>query len=222
MNRVLIRSSLTSFYNYLFCPNAIRYTLSADFAILFPAFFAFFILMTFHPAKTVIDICKSHTIGYTFATMEIHSAKISDVKAIHALISSYAERDRMLFCSIADIYEKLQTFSVAVIDGSVVGCCALEVIWSNLAEIKSLAVDEKKKEKGIGRNLVNAAIEQAVRLGVPKVFALTLEPDFFEKLGFEKVEKETLPMKVWSDCAKCPKQQNCDEIAVVKTVLSDA
>ncbi|MCP4262075.1 MAG: N-acetyltransferase [Planctomycetes bacterium] len=154
--------------------------------------------------------------------MEIHSAKISDVKAIHALISSYAERDRMLFCSIADIYEKLQTFNVAVLDDSVVGCCALEVIWSNLAEIKSLAVDEKKKEKGIGRNLVNAAIEQAVRLGVPKVFALTLEPDFFEKLGFEKVEKETLPMKVWSDCAKCPKQQNCDEIAVVKTVLSDA
>ncbi len=154
--------------------------------------------------------------------MEIHSAKISDVKAIHALISSYAERDRMLFCSMADIYEKLQTFSVAVVDGSVVGCCALEIIWSNLAEIKSLAVDETKKEKGIGRMLVTAAIEQAARLGVPKVFALTLEPDFFEKLGFEIVEKETLPMKVWSDCAKCPKQQNCDEIAVVKDVLRDA
>jgi len=154
--------------------------------------------------------------------MEIHSAKISDVKEIHALISSYAERDRMLFCSMADIYEKLQTFSVAQVDGSVVGCCALEIIWSNLAEIKSLAVDETKKEKGIGRMLVTAAIEQAARLGVPKVFALTLEPDFFEKLGFEIVEKETLPMKVWSDCAKCPKQQNCDEIAVVKDVLRDA
>ena len=154
--------------------------------------------------------------------MEIHNAKISDVKAIHALISSYAERDRMLFCSMSDIYEKLQTFNVAVVDGSVAGCCALEVIWSNLAEIKSLAVDQTKKEKGIGRMLVNTAIEQAGRLGVPKVFALTLEPDFFEKLGFEIVEKETLPMKVWSDCAKCPKQQNCDEIAVVKTVLPDA
>ena len=154
--------------------------------------------------------------------MEIHNAKISDVKAIHALISSYAERDRMLFCPMADIYEKLQTFSVAVIDDSVAGCCALEVIWSNLAEIKSLAVDETKKEKGIGRNLVTAAIEQAVRLGVPKVFALTLEPDFFEKLGFEKVQKATLPMKVWSDCAKCPKQENCDEIAVVKDVSHEA
>ena len=160
--------------------------------------------------------------GYTLTTMEIHSAKITNVKAIHALISSYAERDRMLFCPISDIYEKLQTFNVAIVDENVVGCCALEVIWSNLAEIKSLAVDETKKEKGIGRMLVNAAIEQAVRLGVPKVFALTLEPNFFEKLGFEKVEKDTLPMKVWSDCAKCPKQQNCDEIAVIKTVLPDA
>lgn len=150
--------------------------------------------------------------------MEIRSAKIPDVKAIHTLISSYAERDRMLFRSMADIYEKLQTFSVAEADGSVVGCFALEVIWSNLAEIKSLAVDETKKEKGIGRMLVTAAIEQAIRLGVPKVFALTLEPDFFEKLGFEIVKKETLPMKVWSDCAKCPKQQNCDEIAVIKKV----
>jgi amino-acid N-acetyltransferase len=150
--------------------------------------------------------------------MEIRSAKISDAKAIHALVSSYAELDRMLFCSMADIYEKLQTFSVAEADGSVVGCCALEVIWSNLAEIKSLAVDQTKKEKGIGRMLVTAAIEQAGQLGVPKVFALTLEPDFFEKLGFEIVEKETLPMKVWSDCAKCSKQQNCDEIAVVKDV----
>jgi amino-acid N-acetyltransferase len=153
--------------------------------------------------------------------MEIRSAKISDVKAIHALVSSYAERDRMLFCSMADIYEKLQTFSVAEADGSMIGCCALEVIWSNLAEIKSLAVDQTKKEKGIGRMLVTAAIEQAVNLGVPKVFALTLEPDFFEKLGFEIVEKETLPMKVWSDCAKCSKQQNCDEIAVVKNVSTE-
>jgi len=153
--------------------------------------------------------------------MEIRSAKISDTKAIHALISTYAERDRMLFCSMADIYEKLQTFSVVVADGSVVGCCALEIIWSNLAEIKSLAVDQTQKEKGIGRMLVTAAIEQAVRLGVPKVFALTLEPDFFKKLSFEIVEKEALPMKVWSDCAKCSKQENCDEIAVVKEVFTE-
>ncbi len=154
--------------------------------------------------------------------MNIHTAKISDVKAIHGLISSYAERDRMLFRSVADIYENLQCFTVAELDGDVVGCCALEIIWSDLAEIKSLAVDETRKQKGIGRMLVAAAAEQAVALGVPRVFALTLEPEFFLKSGFEIVEKEALPMKVWSDCARCPKQQNCDEIAVVRSVLRDA
>jgi len=150
--------------------------------------------------------------------MKIRSSKISDVEAIHALISSYAERDRMLFRSMADIYENLQAFTVAELDGDVVGCCALEIIWADLAEIKSLAVDEANKDKGIGKTLVTAVLEQARLLGLPSIFALTLEPEFFERLGFEVIEKETLPMKVWSDCAKCPKQQNCDEIAVIKKV----
>jgi amino-acid N-acetyltransferase len=151
--------------------------------------------------------------------MNVRSAKISDAKAINALINSHAERDRMLFRSLADIYENLQTFIVAELDETIVGCCALEVIWADLAEIKSLAIDEAYKGKGIGRELVAAAVEQAARLGVPKVFALTLEPGFFEKSGFSIVEKEELPMKVWSDCARCPKQDNCDEIAVIKTVF---
>jgi len=150
--------------------------------------------------------------------MNVRSAKISDVEAIHGLISSYAERDRMLFRSMADIFENLQTFTVAEAEEKIVGCCALEVIWADLAEVKSLAVDQANKEKGIGRLLVSAAIDQARLLEVPRVFALTLEPEFFEKLGFEVVEKDTLPMKVWSDCARCPKQENCDETAVIKPV----
>ena len=153
--------------------------------------------------------------------MNVHSAKISDAKAINALINSYAERDRMLFRSLADIYENLQTFIVAELDETIVGCCSLEVIWADLAEIKSLAIDGAYKGKGLGRALVAAAVEQAVKLGVPRVFALTLEPTFFEKSGFAIVEKEALPMKVWSDCARCSKQQNCDEIAVLKSVLHD-
>lgn len=150
--------------------------------------------------------------------MVVRSAKISDVKAINGLISSYAERDRMLFRSMADIFENLQTFSVAERQGKILGCCALEIIWADLAEVKSLAVDGANKEKGLGRLLVNAAIEQARLLEVPKVFALTLEPEFFEKLGFGVVEKDTLPMKVWSDCARCSKQEDCDEIAVIRAV----
>jgi len=154
--------------------------------------------------------------------MKVRSAKITDVKAIYSLINYYAEQDKMLFRSMADIYENLQAFTVAELNGKVVGCCALQIIWSDLAEIKSLTVDETYKDKGIGKALVAAVTEQAARLGIPRVFALTLYPGYFEKLGFEVIEKDKLPMKVWSDCARCPKQQNCDETAVVKTVLRDA
>ena len=154
--------------------------------------------------------------------MKVRSAKITDAKAIYSLINSYAEQNKMLFRSMADIYENLQSFTVVELNGKVVGCCALQVIWSDLAEIKSLAVDQTNTKKGIGSALVAAAIGQAAKLGAAKVFALTLYPDFFEKLGFEVIQKDKLPMKVWSDCAKCPKQQNCDEIAVIKTVLRDA
>jgi amino-acid N-acetyltransferase len=151
-----------------------------------------------------------------FIVMDVRRAKISDAKAIYSLINYYAERDRMLFRSMADIYEKLQTFSVAMMDDNVVGCCSLEIIWSDLAEIKSLAIDLEYQGRGAGRLLVTDALERASELGVQKVFALTLEPRYFEKLGFQLIEKETLPMKVWSDCARCPKQQDCDETAVIK------
>ena len=154
--------------------------------------------------------------------MEIRNAKISDVAGIRELVNYYAELDRMLFRSMADIYENLQTFIAADLEGKVVGCCALEIVWADLAEIKSLAVSENHKGEGIGRKIVEAAMKKASEIGVLRVFALTLEPDFFLKLGFEKVEKNALPMKVWSDCARCSKQQNCDEIAVVKRVSPNA
>ena len=150
--------------------------------------------------------------------MEIRNARIADAKAIAALINCYAEHDKMLFRSLADIYENLQTFTVAEAEGEVVGCCSLEVVWADLAELKSLAVTPTRTGTGIGRLLVTATLEQARRLGIAKVFALTLEPRFFEKMGFKVLEKDDLPMKVWSDCARCTKQQNCDETALVKLI----
>ena len=147
--------------------------------------------------------------------MNVRNARIPDAKAICSLINYYAEHDKMLFRSLAEVYENLQTFLVAEKDHEVIGCCALEVIWSDLAEVKSLAVGPDKRGGGVGTALVSAAIQQAHRLGVPRVFALTLEPKFFSRAGFQVVKKEELPMKVWSDCARCPKQQECDEIAVI-------
>jgi amino-acid N-acetyltransferase len=153
--------------------------------------------------------------------MKVRNARIPDAKAICSLINYYAEHDKMLFRSMAEIYENLQTFLVAERDGRVIGCCALEVIWSDLAEVKSLAVAAGDRGKGVGSALVEAALDQARRLGVPRVFALTLEPKFFDRAGFAVVKKEELPMKVWSDCARCPKQDECDEIAVIRDVPAD-
>ena len=146
--------------------------------------------------------------------MQIRDAKIQDVSKIHELINHYAGVDRMLFASMSYLYENLQMFKVAELDSEVVGCCAIKVLWKELAEIKSLAVDESKFGKGIGRALVEGCMEKARLLGLHKVFTLTLEPEFFTKLGFEIVRKDALPMKVWSDCTECPKQDHCDEIAL--------
>ncbi len=150
--------------------------------------------------------------------MNVRQAKIQDAKAINALINEYAEQDMMLFRSLADIYENLRSFHVAEEAGRIVGCCALHIIWQDLAEIKSLAVDKSKKGSGIGKALVEASLAHARDLGLPRVFALTLEPAFFEKLGFGKVDRDELPMKVWSDCARCPKQDHCDETALIKNL----
>jgi amino-acid N-acetyltransferase len=150
--------------------------------------------------------------------MKVRNAKISDARVICSLINYYAEHDKMLFRSLAEVYENLQTFFVAEQDEKTIGCCALEVIWSDLAEIKSLAIESGNRGKGVGTALVTAALEQARYLGVPRVFALALEPGFFERIGFTVIRKEDLPMKVWSDCAKCPKQSECDEIAVIRTL----
>jgi amino-acid N-acetyltransferase len=91
-------------------------------------------------------------------------------------------------------------------------------IWADLAEVRSLAVDERARGRGIGTRLVQWCMEEARRLKIRKIMSLTYEKHFFEKLGFEVVEKETLPLKVWSDCVKCPKNENCDEIAMVRVL----
>lgn len=155
----------------------------------------------------------------------IRPATIHDVPRIQEIINSHAELGRMLFKSFAQLFEDLRDFGVyeEEADGSasprrVLGCVALTIIWADLAEVRSLAVDERAIGRGIGRKLVGWSVDEARRLQIRRVFALTYERRFFEKLGFEVVPKEALPLKVWSDCVRCPKRDGCDEIAVVRTL----
>jgi len=146
---------------------------------------------------------------------------MSDVPAIHRLITHHAERGRMLFRSHGELYEHLRDFLVAAEEDEIVGCCAVELIWHDLAEIKSLAVEESRRGGGVGKRLVAAATKEGRRLGLARLFALTREVPFFERAGFHVVPRESLPHKVWTDCIKCPVQDCCDETAVVLPLTTD-
>jgi amino-acid N-acetyltransferase len=150
----------------------------------------------------------------------IRNATIQDVPLMQAVINSHAELGKMLFKSYGQLYENLRDFAVYEKNGQILGCVGLAIIWADLAEVRSLAVDEKSRGQGIGSQLVHWCVGEARRLRIRKIMSLTYEQRFFEKLGFEVVAKETLPLKVWSDCVKCPKNDNCDEIAMIR-VLND-
>lgn len=148
----------------------------------------------------------------------IRPATVYDVPHVQRLINSHAELGRMLFKSLAQLYESLRDFAVCEQNGRIIGCAALTIIWADLAEIRSLAVDAAHMGRGVGRALVQWAVGEARRLHIRKVMALTYEKRFFEKMGFVTVPKDTLPLKVWSDCVRCPKRENCDETAMLLTL----
>ncbi len=147
--------------------------------------------------------------------MKTRAARTQDAEAICGLINYYAERGKMLHRSMQSIYDSLRNFHVAQINDGIVGCVASEVFWFDLAEIKSLAVAPQHTGKGIGSMLVRTAIEDLVHLGVGRIFTLTYERRFFEKLGFSVIDRNSLPEKVWRECITCPKLDHCDEIAMM-------
>ncbi len=146
----------------------------------------------------------------------IRKAKIQEIKEIQKLINYFAKKDLMLPRSLNELYENLRDFWVAKEDRKVVGCAALHLSWDDLAEIKSVAVEKSKQGKGIGKELVGACLDEALRLGVGRVFVLTYKPSYFKKFGFVRVKNADLPHKIWAECINCCKFPNCNEIAMVK------
>lgn len=147
--------------------------------------------------------------------MTVENASLSDAEQIKTLVDFYAGKDKMLPRSLSEIYEHIRDFFVYRDKKLVAGCSALHVSWSDLAEIRSLAVDPRYANRGIGSALVTACIAEARRLGVKRIFTLTSEPAYFEKHGFSRVKKTELPMKTWGECIYCNKYPNCDEEALV-------
>ncbi|MGQ5711388.1 N-acetyltransferase [Desulforudis sp. DRI-14] len=147
--------------------------------------------------------------------MLLRKARITDVEAIHALITHYANKGLMLARSRSMLYEGIREFTVAEKDGRVVGAGGLHIIWEDLAEIRALAVEESMIGQGIGSLIVQALLVEARELHIPRIFTLTFQAGFFQKLGFRLVPKEEMPQKVWKECINCPHFPNCNEEALV-------
>jgi amino-acid N-acetyltransferase len=148
-------------------------------------------------------------------TVTLRPARADDVEPMCELIDRYAHEDRMLARSRDFLLEHLRDFFVAEDDGEFLGCCALAVLTADLAEVRSLAVHPDASGRGVGKALVESCLAEARRLGLRRVFALTLVPEFFERCGFTLTSLGRLPEKSASECPVCPKRFACDEQAML-------
>jgi len=148
--------------------------------------------------------------------MMIQKAKIKDGNEIQKLISTHAKEGKMLQRSILEIYENIRDYFVYRKNGKVIGASALAICWEDLAEIRSVAVLRSESGKGIGEKLLQACEDEALKLGIKKVFVLTYIPEYFQKHGFRIIDRSKLPHKIWKDCVNCSKFPDCGEVAMVK------
>ena len=155
------------------------------------------------------------------ADVQVVRATVHDAEGIHRLVNFWAAQGQMLPRTLGETYENLRDFFVVRdAGGQVIGCASLHITWSDLAELKSLAVQESQQSRGAGAALVRACVEEGRALGLERLFALTYRPGFFERLGWAQADVMNLPRKVWNECYRCPKFPGCDEIAMVIDVAT--
>lgn len=128
----------------------------------------------------------------------IRPARTSDVRRIRELVDAYTERRILLSKAMVTLFEDVPDFLVAELDGELVGCGAMHVIWEDLGELRTLAVDPARTGAGIGRSLVEALLARARDLGVSRVFCLTFETRFFTHVGFVEIEGAPVTAEVYA------------------------
>lgn len=146
----------------------------------------------------------------------VRAAILADVPGLEVLQAPYVATGDLLPRSNYDLCRHIQEWVVVAepADGSIIGCGALKIYSAELGEVAGLAVRGDRQGVGLGRALLEALLTRARDHGLAQVFALTRKPDFFVRLGFVPAEKEQFPEKVWADCARCPRQNCCDEVGV--------
>ena len=154
--------------------------------------------------------------------MKVEKARISDVQQMHEMVNRFADKGEMLPRALSELYEDLRDyFVIRDKKNRVIACIALHINWSDLAEIRTLAVSESCQEQGLGSGLIKACLDEARELGLKSVFCLTYKPEFFKKNDFLLVDKNELPRKIWSECFRCPKFPDCDEVALIYHLKED-
>jgi amino-acid N-acetyltransferase len=149
-------------------------------------------------------------------SLTVRKAAMDDIPPILDLINGYAAKGIMLPRTEFEMSESIRDFTVVRREGELLGCGALHFYSPTIGEIRSLAVHERAKTHGVGRQLVAALTAEAQEYRLDAVFAFTYVMEFFRKVGFHEVERGVLPLKAWKDCLRCPKFQACDEIAVLR------
>jgi amino-acid N-acetyltransferase len=146
----------------------------------------------------------------------IRNATLKDIKLVHKLISEQAKAGNLISRAISELYSQVRDFVVRTENGSktIIGCGALHIVWEDLAEIRSLAVQTEHQGKGIGSELVQALLKESREMEINRVFVLTDRTKLFERLGFSQIDKNMLPHKIWADCIRCNKFPECDEVAM--------
>lgn len=156
--------------------------------------------------------------GTILMVATIRKADENDIESLAELIQFYAQQGIMLPRSREVLAKQIEHFVVAEWEGELIGCGSLCQLGADLVEIRSLGISPDYKGRGIGTMLVDELLIEAKARAIPKVMALTYESKFFQKNGFDIVEKEIFPEKVWTDCIHCSKLHCCDEIAVMKVL----
>ena len=145
----------------------------------------------------------------------VRKALATDVKAIHKLLEFYADQGIVLRRSEKDILFYIKNFTIAECNGELCGCVAMRFFGNSLYEVRSLAVATTHQRLGIGSKLIARLIKNLTEQEpMWRLFTLTGNPKFFIKQGFKLVDRSLFPEKIWSDCAMCPKNSCCDEIAL--------
>jgi len=151
----------------------------------------------------------------------VRKARVTDVPEIARIVNFHAQKGIMLPRPVSRIYDNVRDYTVIEVEGKIVGCGALHVMWSDLAEIRAVAVDDGYIGRGYGRQIVDFLLVEAEALEIEKVFVLTYQHDFFRHLGFTDIDKAELPHKIWSDCINCVHFPHCDEVSMIRPVKKE-